>query len=105
AAVVLLQALLSLAGLAALVAWRGQTFAAIGLAPLVRQDFARALVVVVTAFAANALLTIAIYALAPHVLEQHIDALQAIAGGLTDDTPLALALALLLLVGFYEELV
>ena len=103
--VVFIQALLSLAGLGALLAWRKQRWRDIGLAALEARDFARALLVLLTVFAANAALTLAIYTLAPEVLQAHLEGLQSIAVGLTTDAPLAGALALLLLVGFYEELV
>ena len=103
--VVTVQALLSLAGLSALLAWRKQRWREIGLAPLEVRDFSRALLVLLTGFAANAALTLGIYVFAPEVLQAHLEGLQSIAVGLTTDAPLGGALALLLLVGFYEELV
>src|SRR5690606_14507151 len=53
----------------------------------------------------NLLLTLAVIALSPDTLAEHIAGLESLAGGLTVDTPLAAMFPLLLLVGFYEEIV
>jgi len=103
--VVFVQGLLALAGLAMLLAWRRQSWHEIGLKALEPRDLPRSLVVLLTVFGANMLLTLAIFAVAPQVLRDHLAGLQSIALGLTADAPLAGALGLLLLVGFYEEAV
>jgi membrane protease YdiL (CAAX protease family) len=102
---IVLQAALSLAGLRVLLAWRSQSWAAIGLSPPTSRDLPRALIVLLSAFGANTILTLSIYAISPETVLAHVEGLRFIASGLTDEVPLAVALALLFLVGFYEELV
>ena len=65
----------------------------------------RPLIVLLAGFGANLLLTLAIVVVSPATLEEHIEGLETLAFGLTDDTPVAAMLLLLLLVGFYEEVV
>lgn len=102
---VLVQALLALAGVYVLLARREQSFASIGLERPRLKDLPRALLVLLTGFAVNAALAAAIVAWSPQVLEDHIAGLESVASALTLDTSLAASLALLLLVGFYEEIV
>jgi membrane protease YdiL (CAAX protease family) len=104
-ATVLIQALLSLAGVGAVLHWRSRSWTEIGMRRLRGQDFGRALVVVFAGFAVNAALVLTIYAFQPEVLRSHLTDLQSIAGSLTEGIPLAAVLALLLLVGIYEEIV
>jgi uncharacterized protein len=99
------QALLVLGGVYLLLAGREQSFAGIGLRAPQRRDLGRALIVLLAGFGVNMLLTLAIVVLSPATLEEHIEGLETIAFGLTDDTPVAAMLLLLLLVGFYEEVV
>jgi uncharacterized protein len=99
------QALLSLAGVHLLLTWREQSWSAIGLVRPRAIDLARGALILLVGFAINAALAGAVVALSPQTLEEHIEGLRSIASGLTADTPLSAALALLLLVGFYEEIV
>lgn len=105
AVVLVLQALLVLGGVYLLLAAREQSFEQIGLRAPRREDFGRALIVVLAGFGANLLLTLAVVVLSPGTLEDHIAGLESLAVGLTGDTPIAAMLLLLLLVGFYEEIV
>jgi|SRR5690606_1383037 len=105
AAVLLVQALLVLGGVYLLLAAREQGFDRIGLRAPRRGDLGRALIVLLAGFGVNLLLTLSIVALSPGTLEEHIAGLESLAVGLTDETPLAAVFALLLLVGFYEEIV
>lgn len=100
-----LQALLVLGGVYLLLAARKQGFDRIGLRAPERADLGRALIVVLAGFGVNLLLTLAVVALSPGTLEDHIAGLESLAGGLTHDMPIAAMLLLLLLVGFYEEVV
>jgi uncharacterized protein len=102
---VLVQALLSIAAVRILLNWRDQRWSDIGLQRPRASDLPRALLVLGAGFAVNALLTAGIVAVSPQTLQQHLSGLEQIAGGLTTDTPLAAALALLLIGGFYEEIV
>ncbi|HEU4617428.1 MAG TPA: type II CAAX endopeptidase family protein [Gammaproteobacteria bacterium] len=102
---VLIQALLSLAGVNAVLAWRGQTFREIGFRRPRVEDIGRGLVVLFAGFAVNAALTLTVYNLRPAALRSHLSELQSVAGSLTEGVPLAAVLALLLLVGIYEEIV
>jgi membrane protease YdiL (CAAX protease family) len=99
------QALLVLGGVYLLLAAREQSFEQIGLRAPQRADVGRALIVLLAGFAVNILLTLAIVAFSPATLEEHIEGLETLALGLTDDTPIGAMLLLLLLVGFYEEVV
>lgn len=102
---VLVQALLSIAGVRVLLDWRDQRWCDIGL-PMPRwRDLPRGLLVLLAGFGVNALLTAGMVAFSPQTLQRHIAGLQSVASGLTSDTPLAAALALLLIGGFYEEIV
>ncbi len=105
AAGLFLQALLVLGGVWVLLAAREQGFACIGLRAPQRADVGRALIVLLAGYGANLLLTLAIVASSPATLEEHIAELETLAVGLTDDTPLTATFLLLLLVGFYEEIV
>lgn len=104
-ATVLVQALLSLGAVNALLEWRDRRWAEIGLRMPRGADFARALLVLLTGFAVNAVCVLAVNAIRPEVLRSHIGDLQGIAVELTQGTPLPAVLALLFLVGFYEEVV
>lgn len=100
---VLIQALLSLAGVNALLDWRGRSWAEIGLrAPRV-VDLGRGLLVLLAGYGSNAVLVGSVYLLAPRAVKAHLADLQSLAGNLTAGVPLAAVLALLLLVGVYEE--
>jgi len=103
--VLLVQALLVLGGVYVLLAARQQSFEQIGLRAPQRADLGRALVVVLAGFGVNLLLSLAVVVLSPGTLEEHIAGLESLAVGLTGDTPIAAMLLLLLLVGFYEEVV
>lgn len=105
AEVVLVQALLVLAGVYTLMARRERRFAEIGLVRPRANDIGRALLVVLAAFGVNIVLTLAVLASSPETLEQHLAGLESIALGLSEGAPFAATLVLLLLVGFYEELV
>jgi membrane protease YdiL (CAAX protease family) len=104
-ATVLIQALLSLAGVSAVLRWRSRSWSEIGMRRLHGRDLGRALVVLFAGFGVNAALVLTIYAFHPEVLRSHLSDLQSIAGSLTEGIPLAAVLALLLLVGIYEEIV
>lgn len=105
AAVVLAQAMLVLGGVYVLLERRGQRFADIGLWRLGLRDFPRALLILLASFAVNVVLTLLIVVTSPGTLEEHLAGLESIALGLTAEAPLAATIALLLLVGFYEEVV
>lgn len=105
AAVVLAQAVLVLGGVYVLLERRGHRFESMGLVPLKRRDFPRALLIVLASFAVNVVLTLVIVASSPGTLEEHLAGLESVALGLTTDAPLVATIALLLLVGFYEEIV
>src|SRR5690606_4218121 len=96
---------LVLAGVKGLLAWRGQSWSNIGLHRPMARDLGRGLIVLITGFAANAALTVALMALSPRTLEAHVENLQSVARDLTAGTSLPGALALLLLVGIYEEVI
>ena len=102
--VVLVQALLVLAGVYVLLERRGCRFAEIGLVSPRRNDAGRALLVLLAAFGVNAVLTVAMFAWSPATLEEHLEGLESVALGLTEGIPLVATIALLLLVGFYEEI-
>ena len=101
----LAQAVLVLGGVYVLLERRGHRFESMGLVPLKRRDFPRALLIVLASFAVNVVLTLVIVASSPGTLEEHLAGLESVALGLTTDAPLVATIALLLLVGFYEEIV
>lgn len=105
AAALFVQALLVLGGVYLLLAVREQGFEQIGLRAPCRADLGRAVIVVLAGFGVNLLLTLAAVALSPGTLEDHIAGLETLAIGLTEDTPIGAMVLLLLLVGFYEEIV
>jgi len=105
AAVVLVQALLVLAGVSLILSRREQRFSDIGLAAPRAGDLGRAVIVLLAGFGVNAALTAAVVVLSPQTLEEHIAGLQSLTLDLTAETPLAAVLALLLVVGLYEEVV
>ncbi|HEX7082177.1 MAG TPA: type II CAAX endopeptidase family protein [Gammaproteobacteria bacterium] len=104
AAIVFIQALLVLAGVGMLLEWRAQRWSQIGLHAPERRDLARALLVLLSGFAVNAVLTYSVAALSPQTVEEHLEGLRPIALGLTEGTPLVVTLALLVVVGLYEEI-
>src|SRR5690606_38929723 len=81
------QALLVLGGVYLLLAAREQGFDRIGLRAPERADLGRGLIVMLAGFGVNALLTLAVVALSPGTLEEHIAGLESLAVGLTGDTP------------------
>lgn len=103
--VIVVQAAVALVGLRALLAWRSQSWRDIGLKPLRVADFGRAVIVLLAGFGANAVLTLTVYAVSPQTLLDHMEGLRGVALAFTSTLPLAVVLALLLLVGLYEELV
>lgn len=103
APVVFLQALLTLGGVAAILARREHSWPAIGLRPPRAADLPRAGLLLLVTFAANAVLMALIVALSPETFDEHLAGLRSLAAELTEETPLAAVLALLLVVGFYEE--
>src|SRR5690606_36778407 len=105
AAALFAQALLVLGGVYLLLSVREQGFEQIGLRAPCRADLGRAVIVVLAGFGVNLLLTLAAVALSPGTLEDHIAGLETLAIGLTEDTPIGAMVLLLLLVGFYEEIV
>lgn len=105
AATVLIQALLSLAGVSAILHWRSRSWGEIGMRAPHLADLGRGLVVLFAGFAVNAALVLTIYSFQPEALRSHLTDLQSIAGSLTEGVPLAAVLALLFLVGIYEEIV
>jgi membrane protease YdiL (CAAX protease family) len=105
AATVLIQALLSLAGVSAVLHWRARSWAEIGMRAPRLADLGRGFVVLFAGFAVNAALVLTIYSFQPEALRSHLTDLQSIAGSLTEGVPLAAVLALHFLVGIYEEIV
>lgn len=105
AVIILAQALLVLAGVYVLLERREQQFTSVGLVRPRRADLGRAVLIVLASFGVNFVLTLALVALSPETLEAHLAGLESLTLGLTEGTPLIATLALLLLVGFYEEVV
>lgn len=103
AASIAAQGLLAIAGVYVLLDWRGQTFSAIGLVRPRWRDFGRALLLVGASFAASAALAAAAFTLVPGMRERHLETLTSVAAGLTLDTSLPQVFGVLLVVGFYEE--
>ena len=104
-AAVAVQGLFAVAGVYVMLDWRGESWSAIGLTRPHWNDVGRGLLVLAVGFAVNTALAAAAVALSPQTLEQHIETLSSIAADLTVDTPLPQALAVLVIVGFYEEVV
>ncbi|MBN1237845.1 MAG: CPBP family intramembrane metalloprotease [Gammaproteobacteria bacterium] len=102
-AAVAVQGLLAIAGVYVMLDWREQPWSAIGLTRPSWRDVGRGLLVLAAGFAVNTALAAAAVALSPQTLEQHIETLSSVAADLTLDTPLPQALAVLVIVGFYEE--
>lgn len=98
-----MQAVLVLAGLRTLLLLRSQRWADIGLVRLRFSDVSRGFVALVLSFMATALLNLCVYALSPEMLTGHFRQLRAIGEELTRAAPLVGLGLLLLLVGFYEE--
>ncbi|HEX6999191.1 MAG TPA: type II CAAX endopeptidase family protein [Gammaproteobacteria bacterium] len=103
--ILFIQGLLTLAGVSVLLRWREQRFTEIGLRGPRGRDLPRAVMVLLAAIGANMALTLGVYAVSPQTIADHLEGLQSVTAGLTADTPLGAALALMLLVGFYEEIV
>ncbi len=101
---VVVQALLTLAGVNALLEWRRRSWSGIGMLRPRAADLGRALLVLVVGIAVNAALVLPVALVAPQSLYAHLGELQSVAGELSAGTPLAGLLGLLLLVGFYEEI-
>ena len=102
---VILQGLLAVAGGYVLLEWREQGWSDIGLIRPEWRDVPRAVLVLLAGFAVNAALAAVTLGVSPQTLERHIDALGSVAADLTVEASLPQALAVLVVVGFYEEVV
>ncbi len=100
---VFVQALLTLAGVNALLDWRNRRWSGIGMHRPRMADLGRALLILVAGIGVNAALVLAVALVSPQSVYAHLGELQSVAGELTAGTPFAGVLALLLLVGIYEE--
>lgn len=104
-AVLAIQGVIILAGLAGLLAWRNQRFSDMGLATLRGGDFGLALGALLLIFMVNATITVlAGWMLDPGVVQGHQDRLATIASVFTADLSLLAVALVMLFTGFYEEL-
>jgi|SRR5690625_3834786 len=101
--VLMLQGVVILAGLWALLAWRGQRWHQIGLLPLRGKDFLLAFMALLAVFALNLVLNTAIGLFWPDLLEAHQRQLSGVAKVLAGSLPLAAVAGAMMFVGFYEE--
>lgn len=102
--VLALQGLVILVGLHALLAWRGQRWRDLRLPPLRLKDFGLGLLALGLVLLLNAAITLITYQLAPELMEAHQERLAGVGGMLAEGLPLGAVAALMLFVGFYEEL-
>jgi CAAX protease family protein len=103
-ALILTQGILILGGLRLLLALRGQRWTDVGLKAFRTRDIALALVAMAACFAANILLTGAVFALLPGEVDEHLQLLERIALRLGEEIPFAGVAALMFFVGVYEEM-
>lgn len=102
-ALLAVQGLVVLAGVAGLLAWRRQSWRSLGLPRPTWRDVPRALLALLLVFAANLLLTVTMQLAFPSVMEAHTENLQQVAGTVAADYSLVAIFAAMLLIGFYEE--
>jgi membrane protease YdiL (CAAX protease family) len=102
--VLALQGVIILAGLHALLLWRRQSWRDMGLVPFQRGDVLRALQALLLVFAVNIATSGLASQLSPELVETHKQGLAGVAESLTEGLSLAVVAAIMLFVGFYEEL-
>lgn len=103
AGVLLIQGVIIMAGLQALLAWRGESWGDLGLGRFRPWDVGRALQALLLVFAVNALFALAVSQLLPGVLERHQRELSGFANWLVGDLSVASLIAVTLFIGLYEE--
>lgn len=101
--VLMLQGVVILAGLWALLTWRGQSWRDIGLLPLRVRDVSLALLVLLSVFALNLALNSVAGLFWPDLIETHQQQLSGVASVLAGTLPLAAVGGAMAFVGFYEE--
>jgi membrane protease YdiL (CAAX protease family) len=101
---ILLQGAVILTGLRLLLALRGERWSDVGLRGLRSKDLALALLAMATCFAANLVLTGAVFALHPGEVDEHLQLLEHIARQLGQGVPFPGVTAMMFFVGVYEEL-
>lgn len=97
------QGLVVLIGLAALLAWRGQSWRTLGLPMPRAQDLWRAMLALLLVFAVNIALNLVMQLVQPGLMEAHQARLQDLAGVLGGDLKFAAIVGVMMLIGFYEE--
>lgn len=102
--VLALQGVIILAGLHALLLWRRQTWRDLGFVPFQRGDLLRALQALLLVFAVNIITSGLTSQLSPDLVETHQQGLAGVAESLTEGLSLLVVAAIMLFVGFYEEL-
>lgn len=103
-ALLAIQGVLVLVGVAGLLIWRRQSWRSLGLPLPQPRDLPRALLALLFVFAANLVLTLAMQVAFPGVMEAHAENLQGVADTVAADYSLLAIFAVMLLVGFYEEI-
>lgn len=101
--VLVLQGVVILAGLWALLAWRGQRWRDIGLVAFRGRDIGLALWALLSVFVLNLVLNTAAGLFWPGLLETHQEQLSGVASVLAGTLPLAAIGSAMAFVGFYEE--
>lgn len=99
----LVQGVVVIAGVHALLRWRGEGWRALGLVPPRLVDLPRALGALLLVFAVNAGLAGVVQLLAPELLAGHQQRLGGVAQVMAAGVPMAAVAAVMLFVGFYEE--
>lgn len=104
ALIVVLQAALVLIGLRALLEPRGERWRDIGLGRIRAQHVPQAFAALVLCLVAGSVVNLLVYIISPDELATHLQGLQGVASELTTGQPFSITVLMLLLVGFYEEL-
>jgi uncharacterized protein len=102
--IALVQGVIVLAIIAALLAWRQDSWQAIGLKPLEARDFGRGLIALALAILTAITLNGVLLAVAPAALEGHVERLSQVGGVLAGGLPWPFLVSAVLFIGFYEEL-
>ena len=102
--IIVVQGLVILAGLQAILRWRGIRWPDLGLVRPVAQDVPRALIILLAVFAGNGLFAGLVMLASPGTLEQHHARLGEVAGFLVGGLPFLAIAAAMLFVAVYEEL-
>lgn len=102
--IIVVQGLVILAGLQAILRWRGIRWPDLGLVRPVARDVPRALIILLAVFAGNGLFAGLVMLASPGTLEQHHARLGEVAGFLVGGLPFLAIAAAMLFVAAYEEL-